>query len=79
MEDVSLIVDLMERMTHARAKHPQFTDGLAHALAVVGAEFRELEQAVESEGVERARDEALDVAVTALRLYAGEWMSKGDE
>mgnify|MGYP000264264286 CR=1 FL=1 len=36
------------------------------------AEYEELVRAVERETPERVRDEALDVAVTALRLWAGE-------
>lgn len=68
----ALIFDLLDRMKHARAKHHVFAKGLASAVGVVGAEFRELELAM-GEGLERVRDEALDVAVTALRLYAGEW------
>ena len=42
------------------------------ALGVIGAEYEELVRAVERETPERVRDEALDVAVTALRLWAGE-------
>ena len=42
------------------------------ALGVIGGEYRELVHAVEHETPERIRDEALDVAVTALRLWLGE-------
>lgn len=60
------------RMAEARKKHPVFAEGKYHALGVIGAEYEELVRAVERETPERVRDEALDVAVTALRLWAGE-------
>ena len=47
-------------------------EGKYHALGVIGEEYRELVYAVEHETPERIRDEALDVAVTALRLWLGE-------
>lgn len=53
-------------------KHPVFAEGKYHALGVIGEEYRELVYAVEHETPERIRDEALDVAVTALRLWLGE-------
>ena len=52
-----LITALAKRMGEARGKHPVFAEGRYHALGVIG---------------ERIRDEALDVAVTALRLWLGE-------
>lgn len=52
---------LMQRLSEARGKHPVFAE-----------EYRELVYAVEHETPERIRDEALDVAVTALRLWLGE-------
>lgn len=66
------LVALMQRLSEARGKHPVFAEGKYHALGVVGAEYHELEHAVEYETPERIRDEALDVAVTALRLWLGE-------
>mgnify|MGYP007127992568 CR=1 FL=1 len=57
---------LMQRLSEARGKHPVFAEGKYHALGVIGEEYRELVYAVEH------RDEALDVAVTALRLWLGE-------
>ena len=56
---------LMQRLSEARVKHPVFAEGKYHALGV-------LVHAVEHETPERIRDEALDVAVTALRLWLGE-------
>ena len=67
-----IIAALARRMAEARKKHPVFAEGKYHALGVIGAEYEELVRAVERETPERVRDEALDVAVTALRLWAGE-------
>lgn len=63
---------LMQRLSEARGKHPVFAEGKYHALGVIGEEYRELVHAVEHETPERICDEALDVAVTALRLWLGE-------
>ena len=68
----TLMYALARRMAEARKKHPVFAEGKYHALGVIGAEYEELVRAVERETPERVRDEALDVAVTALRLWAGE-------
>ena len=43
----------------------------------MGEEYHELVIAVEKETPERMRDEALDVAVTALRMWAGEHERRG--
>lgn len=67
-----LTAALAKRMGEARGKHPVFAEGRYHALGVIGEEYRELVHAVEHETPERIRDEALDVAVTALRLWLGE-------
>ena len=69
---MAIIAALARRMAEARKKHPVFAEGKYHALGVIGAEYEELVRAVERETPERVRDEALDVAVTALRLWAGE-------
>lgn len=68
----AMIAALARRMEEARKKHPVFAEGKYHALGVIGAEYEELVRAVERETPERIRDEALDVAVTALRLWLGE-------
>lgn len=60
------------RLEHARNRHPVFAEGAAQALGVIGAEYDGLVQAVESETNERQIDEALDVAVTAIRMVNGE-------
>ena len=71
-DGMAIIAALARRMAEARKKHPVFAEGKYHALGVIGAEYEELVRAVERETPERVRDEALDVAVTALRLWAGE-------
>lgn len=71
------LVALMQRLSEARGKHPVFAEGKYHALGVIGEEYHELVIAVEKETPERMRDEALDVAVTALRMWAGEHERRG--
>ena len=63
-----LMAALAKRMGEAREKHPwpEHADGKYQALGVVGKETPE-----------RMRDEALDVAVTALRMWAGEHERRG--
>ena len=74
-----MIAALARRMGEAREKHPwpEHADGKYQALGVVGEEYHELVIAVEKETPERMRDEALDVAVTALRMWAGEHERRG--
>jgi len=74
-----LMAALAKRMGEAREKHPwpEHADGEYQALGVVGEEYHELVIAVEKETPERMRDEALDVAVTALRMWAGEHERRG--
>lgn len=57
---------LRDRATEARAKHPDNT----HKLAALMSEVGELSDAlIGGEGRQRVMDEALDVAVVALRIY----------
>ncbi len=63
---------LAKRLEEATEKHPVFAEGPFQALGVIGAEFRELEVAVEHESPDRQFDEALDVATTAMRFVNGE-------
>ena len=71
---IAFVNAIAERLRHARRKHEVFAEGAPHALGVIHAEYRELEQAVEhGEGTEREKDEALDVIATAARFYLGEW------
>ena len=73
LHGIKLVNAIAERLRHARRKHGVFAEGAPHALGVIHAEYRELEQAVEhGEGRERERDEALDVIATAARFWLGE-------
>lgn len=76
-QDERVLAALMRRLSEARGKHPVFAEGKYHALGVIGAEYEELTRSVERETPERMKDEALDVAVTALRMWAGEHERRG--
>lgn len=70
-----VIFMLARRLEEAREKHPVFAESPFQALGVIGAEFRELEVAVEHESEDRQFDEALDVAATAIRFVNEEhWL-----
>ena len=56
---------------------PEQGDGNCEATGIVGEAYHELVVAVEKETPERRREEALDVAVTALRMWAGEHERRG--
>jgi hypothetical protein len=64
---------LAERLAHARREHPVFARSNGQAWAVIDDEVSELEDAIfRDEGPARVLSEALDVAVTAMRLVMGE-------
>jgi hypothetical protein len=64
---------LAARLDHARKEHPVFAYFESDAVDVIRDEWRELHNAVHmGEGPARIRDEALDVAATAMRLVMGE-------
>ncbi len=63
---------LARRLEEARQKHPIFAENTAQAVDVIGEEWAELTHAVEHESPERQRDEALDVACTAMRFVGRE-------
>lgn len=63
---------LNEWLGMAREKHPDYADGKEEACDVITEEFFEFVRAIETESAERQREEALDVAVTALRFILGE-------
>lgn len=76
---IQAIAAVAVRMSEARAKHPwpAHAYGPYQALGVIEEEVRELAHAVEHETPERARDEALDSIVTALRMWLGEHEVRG--
>lgn len=67
------LLDLSDRLDHARSEHPKFADNSEHASLVVREEADELYEAACTESPERQRDEALDVAATAVRFLSKEW------
>lgn len=69
---VQTLDDIEERLRYARRVHPHHADDLLGSLAAIREEVDELEQAIRHETPERVRDEALDVAVTVIRLLEGE-------
>ena len=66
---------LMQRLGHARNKHPGFAVGTFAAWTVIVDEVLELRYAVGHESRERQIDEALDVAATAMRFVMGEHLN----
>lgn len=64
---------LGNRVAEARKKHPEWGHGPGHAISVLKLELAELEHARTYEGEARLRDEALDVAAVAMRIYEGDW------
>ena len=67
-----LLNDLAERLRLAREKHSWAQNSAEDAAEIIGEEWAELCHAVEHESPKRQRDEALDVAVTAIRFWLGE-------
>jgi len=63
---------LSRRLGEARMKHPEFARNQWDAYVVIADEVLELRHAIGGESRARQRDEALDVAVTALRYVMGE-------
>lgn len=63
---------LAYRLDVARKKHPDYADGAEDAWRVILEEFSELHTAIAHESEERQVDEAIDVAITAIRFILGE-------
>lgn len=73
-DDMGLRGETMEalsrRVAEARHKHPDWSGRLGkYAMSVLRLEVEELAHAMHWEGGERERQEALDVAAVALRIY----------
>lgn len=71
--DMQPLAPLLVNMMEARKKHPDGPDGLRSLMEEVG----EVANAMRRETSERVREELLDVATVALRLYLGEQQSPG--
>ncbi len=67
VSDRAAMMALTDRIGHARRKHPE-----GASLGALGDEVREVGYALVHEGPIRMRDELLDVATVAMRLYLGE-------
>ena len=80
-----LFAALADRMLHARAEHDwptTATDAKAkmYALAAILGEWQELVEAVtDGQGRAREKDEALDVIVTAARVWLGDHLPEGEK
>ena len=72
IEDGEAFCLLRVWLDKAREKHPDYANGTLEAFGVVCEEFFEFKTAIDCESPERQREEALDVAVTALRFVIGE-------
>lgn len=66
--DESAFLALAWNMTRARAKHPMGPDGMRS----LAEELGEVAHAIRREGLDRAREELLDLATVSMRLYVGE-------
>lgn len=63
---------LAYRLAVARQKHPDYADGATAAWGVIREELFELLTAIDHESESRQIDEAIDVAVTAIRFILRE-------
>ena len=70
--EIMSFATLAHALVVARKKHPVYAKDATEAWGVIRAELFELLHAVEHESEERQREEAIDVAVTALRFVLGE-------
>lgn len=68
-----LIFMLARRLEEARRKHPDWAGkGALYAQDAIDGEYCELVKAIAGESPDRQRDEALDVACTAMRFVGRE-------
>lgn len=67
-----VIARLASALARAREKHPNYAVGGLDAWSVIASELFELRHAIYSESDERQKEEAIDVAVTAIRFILGE-------
>ena len=71
--DSWLCTAILERIEHARVKHPDWAGmGATAAFAIILGEVAELKEAISGESEERQKDEALDVIATCCRFIMGE-------
>lgn len=71
-----ILIAISDELAKAQAKHPQWPDDIIHAAAIVNEEAGELTRAAlqftYQEGrIEEVQKEAIQTAVTAIRLLQG--------
>lgn len=75
MTDQQALAELQAGIERARKLHPQFARNRKEGLKAIRSEIYELGQAIAcKEGIDREKAEALDVAITAMRYYLGEYL-----
>ena len=63
---------VLDQLEKAKAKHPIFPSYPADGLSIITEELGELAEAInDQQGVERMKEEAAHVAVTAIRFIEG--------
>ena len=63
---------VLEQLAKAKEKHPEFPANPADGHCIISEEVGELAQAInDKQGIERMREEAAHVAVTAIRFIEG--------
>lgn len=72
MSDIKIFSVLAHALVVARKKHPVFADGAVDGWDVIEDELIELHNAIHHETEQRQFEEAIDVAVTAIRFALGE-------
>lgn len=71
---INVLLSLIDRLSQAEAKHPDFSDGIYQGVGVIGEEYGELCQALnKGQGDARVMDEALDLLCVAWRFCRGDW------
>ena len=69
MTEKQAIEHFYQAIRYAKKKHPEFPGDPAAGAAIIAEEFLELIRAInDDEGNDRVLDEALHVAVTAIRF-----------
>ncbi len=68
-----LVKEIVERLAHARKKHPVFAEGMWEGFGVIHAELKEMEKEIDRGNEARALDECLDVVATCIRFLNEEW------
>ena len=69
LPEIKQVHFVIAELTKAKVKHPEFPDNPAEALCIISEELGELAEAInDKESIERLKEEAAHVAVTAIRF-----------